>query len=93
MHQAFAHVFRSIAMAMISAALISAAYAQQMETKTPRQRPHAAKPGHAAGQKPLGRPRATASCSEFGAGFVRMPGSDSCIRFGGGVEMGVGSVP
>lgn len=93
MHQALAHIFRSTAMAMISAALISAAHAQQMETKTPRQRPHAAKPDRTVGQKPLARPRATASCSEFGAGFVRMPGSDSCIRLGGGVEMGVGSVP
>ncbi len=33
------------------------------------------------------------SCAEFGAGFVRMPGSDSCIRFGGGVGIGVGAVP
>ncbi len=33
------------------------------------------------------------SCGEFGAGFVRMPGSDSCFRFGGGVGLGVGAVP
>ncbi len=46
-------------------------------------------------QKPLQevRPRKPASCSEFGAGFVRMPGSDSCMRFGGGVGVGVGGVP
>lgn len=33
------------------------------------------------------------SCGEFGTGFVRMPGSDSCFRFGGGVGLGVGAVP
>jgi hypothetical protein len=93
MHQALAHIFRSIAIATAAAALASAAHAQQMETKTPRQRPQVAKPGHAPKQKPPARPRASTSCSEFGAGFVRMPGSDSCIRFGGGVEMGVGAVP
>lgn len=93
MHQALAPIFRSIAIATVSAALVSAAHAQQMDSKMPRQRPQTAKPVHTAGQKPLARPRTTTSCSEFGAGFVRMPGSDSCIRFGGGVEMGVGAVP
>lgn len=46
-------------------------------------------------QKPIQpvRPRKPVSCSEFGAGFVRMPGSDSCMRFGGGVGIGVGAVP
>jgi hypothetical protein len=93
MHQALAHIFRSIMIAAVSAALASAAHAQQMDTKTPRQRPHAAKPDHTAGQKPLARQRPSTSCAEFGAGFVRMPGSDSCIRFGGGVGIGVGAVP
>jgi hypothetical protein len=45
---------------------------------------------HASAPRKSVRPQ---SCSEFGAGFVRMPGSDSCIRFGGGVGMGVGAVP
>lgn len=38
------------------------------------------------------RPQTT-SCAEFGPGFMRMQGSDSCIRFNGGVGMGVGAVP
>lgn len=38
------------------------------------------------------RPQAT-SCAEFSPGFVRMPGSDSCIRMGGGVGLDVGAVP
>lgn len=45
--------------------------------------------------KPLqaARPRQPVACAEFGPGFVRMPGSDSCIRMGGGVGLGVGAVP
>ncbi|MBB5050551.1 hypothetical protein HNQ36_000499 [Afipia massiliensis] len=93
MPQALAYLLRLIAIATVSAALVSAAQAQQMDTKTQRQRPHAAKPDHTAKHKPLARPRTTTSCSEFGAGFVRMPGSDSCVRFGGSVGIGVGTVP
>lgn len=93
MHQALAHVFRSLAIAAVSTALVSAAHAQQMDSKTPQQRPQAAKPDRTGAQKPLARPRTTTSCSEFGAGFVRMPGSDSCVRFGGSVGIGVGTVP
>ncbi|MDZ4367243.1 MAG: hypothetical protein U0987_09505 [Afipia sp.] len=93
MHQARAYILRSIAIATVSVALVSAGHAQKTETKTPRQRPQATKPDHTAKQKPLARPRTTTSCSEFGAGFVRMPGSDSCVRFGGSVGIGVGTVP
>ena len=46
--------------------------------------------GHGPAPRKAARPQ---SCGEFGAGFVRVPGSDSCIRFGGGVGMGVGAVP
>lgn len=45
---------------------------------------------HAPAQRKAARPQ---SCFEFGTGFVRMPGSDSCVRFGGGVGLGVGAVP
>lgn len=46
-------------------------------------------------QKPLqaARPRQPVACAEFGPGFVRMPGSNSCIRMGGGVGLDVGAVP
>ena len=39
------------------------------------------------------RPRQPVACAEFGPGFVRMPGSNSCIRMGGGVGLDVGAVP
>jgi len=94
MHQALAYILRSTAVAALSVTLTATAHAQQMDSKTPRQRPQTAKPDHTtAGQKPLARQRPSTSCSEFGAGFVRMPGSDSCVRFGGSVGIGVGTVP
>jgi hypothetical protein len=36
------------------------------------------------------RPPAATSCAQYGAGFVRLPGSDACIRMGGGLDVGVG---
>lgn len=30
-------------------------------------------------------------CAEFGPGFMRAPGSDTCIMFGGGIGIGVGA--
>lgn len=63
---------------------VSAAPNKRHGINTTHQRSHVPAPRKAA------RPQA---CSEFGAGFVRMPGSNSCIRFGGGVGMGVGAVP
>lgn len=44
-------------------------------------------------RKHIARPHQDTSCAQFGAGFMRLPGSDNCVRFGGGVGMGVGAVP
>ncbi len=41
-------------------------------------------------QKPIARPHQATSCAQFGAGFVRAPGSDTCVRIGGGIDVGVG---
>lgn len=92
MHQTLAYALRPIAAAALSVALTSAASAQQSDPKTKRQRPHTASSHQAAKPQPVARAR-PAPCAEFGPGFVRMPGSDSCIRFGGGVGIGVGAVP
>lgn len=54
------------------------------DDKAPRQRATAPTP------KPVARPRQATSCAQFGAGFMQMPGSDSCVRIGGGVDVGVG---
>lgn len=61
------------------------------DDKAPRQRATAPTPKPQ--PKPIERPRQATSCAQYGAGFMRMPGSDSCVRIGGGVEMGVGAVP
>lgn len=60
---------------------------RKLNLSTPRQRMDVPK------LKQNARPHLSSSCAEFGRGFVRLPGSDSCIRVGGGVEMGVGAVP
>jgi hypothetical protein len=31
------------------------------------------------------------ACSEYGAGFYRLEGSDTCMRIGGGIDVTVGS--
>jgi hypothetical protein len=36
------------------------------------------------------RPAAGNPCAQFGAGFVMAPGSDTCVRIGGGIDVGVG---
>lgn len=82
-------IFPPIVSVALSVILISAAQAQQAEPRKPRPRPQA----HPQ-DRPLKPSRAQpAACPEFGPGFVRMPGSNSCIRFGGGVGIGVGAVP
>ncbi len=65
----------------------SAAFAasdMSRDIKTTKHRADAPKPLQAA------RPRQPVACAEFGAGFVRMPGSDSCVRVGGAIDIGVG---
>ncbi|WP_424626909.1 hypothetical protein [Bradyrhizobium sp. SYSU BS000235] len=53
--------------------------------KTPRQRVTTPP------DRPIAKPRQATSCAQFGAGFVRAPGSDTCVRIGGGIDVGVGT--
>jgi hypothetical protein len=62
----------------------SPALAQQLDLKTQRPRPDDSK------LKPPARPRPAASCAEYGAGYVRVEGTGSCVRLGGGINVGVG---
>jgi Porin subfamily len=63
-----------------------AAAAQDQTTKPPKLKNlHASD----AATKPV-RPRPATSCAEFGAGFARLPGSDTCMRIGGSVSAGAG---
>lgn len=73
----------------LSSSLISPAQAQQAEPRKPKPRTQTQTQS-----QPLKPSRAQpAACPEFGPGFVRMQGSNSCIRIGGGVGIGVGAVP
>lgn len=39
-------------------------------------------------EKPL--KRAPNPCAEYGAGFVKLEGSDTCVRIGGSISIGAG---
>jgi len=43
-------------------------------------------------RKPLEKPlkRAPNPCAAFGAGFVKVEGSDTCVRLGGSISIGAG---
>jgi hypothetical protein len=42
-------------------------------------------------EAPATKSRAAKSCAEYGPGFIRIEGSDSCVRVGGAISVGVGS--
>jgi hypothetical protein len=39
---------------------------------------------------PVKQPKSVDSCAAYGAGFVKLAGSDSCVKIGGSVSIGVG---
>lgn len=84
-----------IAAMLLSVMPASAAFAQQLDLNTPRQRSDTPQPRDAksrdAKSRSVARPQPKASCAEFGAGFVRMESTGSCVRLGGGIDVGVGS--
>jgi hypothetical protein len=72
-------IFPVIVLAVLSA---SAAPAQQSGD---------GKPGKPATAVPLRPAKAAANpCAEYGAGFVRVEGSSTCIKIGGSFGVGVG---
>jgi hypothetical protein len=49
------------------------------------------KPGKPAAAAPLRPAKAAANpCAEYGAGFVRVEGSSTCVKIGGSFGVGVG---
>ncbi|MGL5168967.1 MAG: porin [Afipia sp.] len=63
--------------------LAPAALAQQPDLRVQRPRPDDSR------LKPIARPRSTASCAEYGVGYVRVEGTRSCVRLGGAIDVGV----
>ena len=68
-----------LALAMLCMVAASAALAEP-QRQTPRERSPQPKP----------RPVASDPCAVFGPGFVRMSGSDTCIKLGGATSIGGG---
>lgn len=48
------------------------------------------KPAAQARQLPLKGPGAGNSCAAYGPGFVKVEGTETCVRIGGAVSIGVG---
>ena len=71
-------IFSVIVVALLSA---SAAPAQQFRDD---------KPGKPAKSLPLRPAKAANPCAEYGAGFVRIEGSSTCMKIGGSFGVGVG---
>ena len=72
-------IFLMIALAVLS---VSSAQAEQFRDR---------KPDKPAASVPL-RPARTAvnPCAEYGAGFVRVEGSSTCVKIGGTISVGAG---
>jgi hypothetical protein len=69
---------------MLSLAISSLAQAQNVDLKKlkePVKPPRSGERANAGGMK---------ACPEYGAGFYKMAGSDTCIRIGGAVDVGAG---
>ena len=47
-------------------------------------------PAHEATTAPVPRSPSQNPCAQFGAGFVRAPGSDTCVKIGGSVGIEAG---
>jgi hypothetical protein len=39
---------------------------------------------------PVKQPRSVDSCAAYGAGFVKLAGSNTCVKIGGAISIGVG---
>jgi hypothetical protein len=79
-------IFVVMAAVVAAAPLVSPARAQTLTNPNP---PSKWSPPQTAAKSP---PAAhEKSCSSFGAGFVNVPGTDTCIKVGGWVEMQSGT--
>ncbi|HEY0566857.1 MAG TPA: hypothetical protein VGD13_01815 [Xanthobacteraceae bacterium] len=52
--------------------------------------PKAQKPAAADRLLPTRKPAAANSCAAYGSGFVKVAGSDSCVKIGGGIGIEAG---
>jgi len=69
----------------IAVAMLPAAAAEPSSSQKPN------KPATSGRLLPLKGAGAANSCAAYGAGFVRLAGSDTCVKIGGAVGVGLGS--
>ena len=61
-----------------------AAFAEQPRSHKPH------KPATAAKLLPLKRSNSANACAEYGAGFVKIEGTTTCMKIGGAISVGAG---
>ena len=72
----------AIVVAMLPASIVAAEQSSSQKPGTPA----------ASGRLlPLKGAGASNSCAAYGPGFVRVDGTDTCVKIGGAVSIGVGS--
>ena len=68
-------------------ALVLSSVATLAEQPRPQQPDRSATSGKAL---PLKRPTSANACAEYGAGFVKIEGTNTCMKIGGAVSVGAG---
>jgi hypothetical protein len=77
--------FMCLTVALLVAGLAAASFAQSRDLKA------LGKKLDAPVVKPADRGTGMKACPEYGAGFYRLAGSDTCVRIGGSVNVDVGT--
>ena len=73
---------------LVMMAVVLASVAAAAEQPRPRKPEQAAPSGKLL---PLKRSNSANACAEYGAGFVRIEGTSTCMKIGGAVSVGVSS--
>ena len=73
---------RKSLLVMMTLLLPSVASAEQLRLQKPDKAAEAS-------DKPLPK-RSSNACAEYGAGFVRIEGTNTCMKIGGAISVGVG---
>jgi Porin subfamily len=76
-----------LATAVALAAAVSSGVAQTLTQPNPTPQAETPPPKDAARSRHTGRVK---TCDAYGAGFRNIPGTDACIKIGGGVTVDVG---
>jgi hypothetical protein len=73
---------RKSLLVMMTLLLPSVADAEQLRLQKPDRA--------ATSDKPLPLKRSSNACSEYGAGFVKIEGTNTCMKIGGAISVGAG---